>query len=300
MKIDRQIGILTLLLQREKVTAPYLAQRFEVSKRTIGRDIEDLCKAGIPVVTLQGSRGGITLAEGYKIDKTLLTRRELQAVFAGLSGLDSVTWDKRYRGLMEKFSSGDGGDVPGHTRIDLSSHYKETLAPKIACLQQAAEESGRVAFRYFSARGERRVTLEPCLVAFQWSSWYVFGFDVERGAFRTFKLNRLWELERTGESFEPRELPQGQPDFEGFFTPEIQAVVRFDRRARHRLAEEYGPDCWEEREDGSLGFSHGFTSREYLLEWLMGFGDMAELLEPRELRAELGERLRRAWEQYGQ
>lgn len=73
MKIDRLIGILTILMQKEKVTAPYLAEKFEVSRRTINRDIEDMCKAGIPIVTIQGKNGGISIMEGYQIDKTLLT-----------------------------------------------------------------------------------------------------------------------------------------------------------------------------------------------------------------------------------
>ncbi len=82
MKIDRQIGIITMLLQKEKVTAPYLADRFEVSRRTINRDIEDICMAGIPIVTLQGNNGGIMIAEGCKIDKSIFTHEELRAVFA--------------------------------------------------------------------------------------------------------------------------------------------------------------------------------------------------------------------------
>lgn len=73
MKIDRLIGILTILMKKEKVTAPYLAEKFEVSRRTINRDIEDMCKAGIPIVTIQGKNGGISIMEGYQIDKTLLT-----------------------------------------------------------------------------------------------------------------------------------------------------------------------------------------------------------------------------------
>jgi len=77
MKIDRLIGILTILMQKEKVTAPYLAEKFEVSRRTINRDIEDMCKAGIPIVTLQGKNGGISIMEGYQIDKTLLTNDDI-------------------------------------------------------------------------------------------------------------------------------------------------------------------------------------------------------------------------------
>lgn len=84
MKIDRHIGILSVLLQKDTVTAPYLAEQFEVSRRTINRDIEDLCKAGIPIVTKQVVNGGISIMEDYKIDKTLFTQRELQDILAGL------------------------------------------------------------------------------------------------------------------------------------------------------------------------------------------------------------------------
>ena len=82
MKIDRQIGILSMLLQKDTVTAPYLAEKFEVSRRTINRDIEDLCKAGIPIVTKQGVNGGISIMENYRLDKTLFTRGEMQDILA--------------------------------------------------------------------------------------------------------------------------------------------------------------------------------------------------------------------------
>ena len=87
MKIDRLIGILTILMQKEKVTAPYLAEKFEVSRRTINRDIEDMCKAGIPIVTLQGKNGGISIMEGYQIDKTLLTNDDMDSILSALKGL---------------------------------------------------------------------------------------------------------------------------------------------------------------------------------------------------------------------
>ena len=84
MKIDRLIGILSILLQEEKMTAPELAKKFEVSRRTINRDIEDLCKAGIPILTSQGSGGGISIMDGYKMDRTVLTSKDMQMITAGL------------------------------------------------------------------------------------------------------------------------------------------------------------------------------------------------------------------------
>ena len=91
MKIYRLIGIITILQQQKTVTAPYLAEKFEVSRRTISRDIEDICRAGIPLVTTQGAGGGISIMEGFRLDTTVFTKQELAAILTGLKSLDSVS-----------------------------------------------------------------------------------------------------------------------------------------------------------------------------------------------------------------
>ncbi len=101
MKIDRLIGILSILLQKEMVTAPELAEHFEVSRRTIGRDIEALSKAGIPIHTMQGTGGGISIMNGYRMDKIILTSRDIQMITAGLQSFDSVSGSRYYGQLME-------------------------------------------------------------------------------------------------------------------------------------------------------------------------------------------------------
>ena len=149
MKMERLIGILSILLQREKVTAPELAEQFEVSRRTIQRDIESLCRAGIPISTVQGAGGGISIMEGYRVDRTVLTAPEMQAILAGLRSLDSVSGTRRYAQLMEKLSAGTGGLIPGgaHMLIDLSSWYKTSLPPKIELIQGGHRAAPRHPFR---------------------------------------------------------------------------------------------------------------------------------------------------------
>src|SRR5574344_1619441 len=99
MKIDRLIGIISILLQKDKVTAPFLAKKFEVSRRTINRDIETITQSGIPLVTEQGQNGGISIMSGYAIDKTAFTSSEMQAILTGLQGLDSISGSKQYQQL---------------------------------------------------------------------------------------------------------------------------------------------------------------------------------------------------------
>lgn len=178
MKIDRLIGILSVLLQKERVTAPELAEKFEVSRRTINRDIEDLCKAGIPIHTMQGYGGGICIMDGYRMDRTLLTSKDMQMILAGLRSLDSVSGSRYYGQLMEKLKIRSSNLVSGKDSIliDLSSWYKAALAPKIELIQDAIEAKKLLRFHYFAPGGDSVREMEPYYLIFKWSSWYVWGW----------------------------------------------------------------------------------------------------------------------------
>lgn len=289
MKMERLIGILSILLQREKTTAPELAEQFEVSRRTIQRDIDSLCRAGIPIATTQGAGGGISIMEGYRIDRTVLTAPEMQAILAGLRSLDSVSGTRRYAQLMEKLSAGSCEPVPGcaHILIDLSSWYKTSLSPKIECIQRAIEQSRTISFTYFSPNGESRRTVEPYYLVFHWSAWYLWGWCKTRQDFRLFKLNRITELS-PGDSFSPRPAPRPDLDLERVFPVKYRVKVLFDPSCRWRLIEEYGISSFTLAPDGRLCFTWGFPNMDSVLSWVLTFGSKAELLEPEELREQLG------------
>ena len=289
MKIDRLIGILSILLQQEKVTAPMLAEKFEVSRRTINRDIEVLCQAGIPLVTTQGREGGISIIDGYKVDRTLITSSEMQSILTGLRSLDSVSGTNRYQQLMDKLAVKQEMilDSASHIAIDLSSHYKALLAPKIELIRKAIDESRRLSFDYCSPKGESHRVVEPYMLIFQWSSWYLWGYSMEREDYRLFKLHRMLNLEETKESYEPRKYPAYDGSTEKVFPPLLEVTAVFDPGMKWRLIEEYGVDSFEEMDDGMLLFRFGFTDKDHLFGWLLSFGDTVELLEPAKLRAEI-------------
>lgn len=297
MKIDRLVGILTVLLRQGSATAPELAARFEVSRRTISRDVEDLCRAGIPLVTTQGYGGGISVAEGYRLRPDLLTREELETLLAGLGGIGSVSRPGQLAGLLDKLPpGGPPGDSP--VAIDLASHYQDSLTHKIGLIRDAIRQKRLLTFRYYYEKGECRRTVEPYRLLYRWQDWYLWGWCLLRQDFRLFKLARLWEAE-TGGAFPGRELPPGEPDPDRCFCGaafRLKAV--FAPGAAYRLVEEYGPGCWTETERGLL-LERDFSGWRNMAEWVLSFGDQAEVLEPPALREELRRQAENLAAKYG-
>jgi len=300
MKIDRQIGILSVLLQKDVVTAPYLADLFEVSRRTINRDIEDLCKAGIPIMTRQGVNGGISIIENYKLDKTLFTNAEMQDILAGLRSLDSVNHTNRYGKLMEKLSAGSSDIMVGNQSvlIDLSSWYKDSLAPKIESIRTAIDTCRELEFVYYSPKDESVRRIEPYYLIFRWTNWYVWGWCKKREDFRMFKLNRMENVKITAREFMKRQVPIPDLSNERIFPGGIKVKALFEPECKWRLVEEFGSGSFKEQEDGRLLFQADYTDKENLVTWLLTFREKAELLEPKEIRAEIKESIEKMKRKY--
>ena len=295
MKIDRLIGILSILLQKENVTAPELARHFEVSRRTINRDIDTLCRAGIPIMTRQGAGGGISIMNGYRLDRTILTSKDMQTILAGLRSLDSVSGSGYYGQLMEKLQSGSSELVSGSGSmlIDLSSWYKTSLAPKIAAIQDAIENRHLLTFRYYAPSGDSERTVEPYYIVFKWSSWYVWGWCAAREDFRLFKLNRMDGVTETGRSFVCRDVPMPDLSDEKIFPGGIRVKALFTPDMKWRLVEEFGPHCYTEEADGRLLFTADYTDMDNLVSWILIFGEKAEVLEPNEVREKISKTAQR-------
>lgn len=286
MKIDRLIGILSVLLQKEKTTAPELADRFEVSKRTINRDIEDLCRAGIPIRTAQGIGGGISIMDGYRMDRTILTSKDMQMILAGLRSLDSVSGSSYYGQLMEKIQAGSSEFITGRDSIliDLSSWYRDSLAPKIEMIQDAIGDRRLIKFRYYAPSGESERTVEPYYLVFRWSSWYLWAWCLKRKDFRLFKLNRMDGVQITEKNFECRDATMPDLSNEKIFPGGIKVKALFEADQKWRLVEEFGASCFTENDDGRLLFTADYTDMENLITWILTFGDKAEVIEPEEVR----------------
>jgi predicted DNA-binding transcriptional regulator YafY len=187
---------------------------------------------------------------------------------------------------MEKIQTGSSEFISGRDSmlIDLSSWYKGSLAPKIEVIQSAIESRHLMRFEYFAPSGESDRRIEPYYLVFQWSSWYVWGWCVERKDYRLFKLNRMDKVAEIDKEFICRNAPMPDLLTEKIFPGGIKVKTLFTPDMKWRLVEEFGPHCFTETDDGRLLFTADYTDMENLVTWLMTFGAKAEVLEPAEAR----------------
>lgn len=295
MKIDRLIGILSILLQKDKATTAELAEKFEVSRRTIIRDIEDINKAGIPIVTSQGQGGGISIMNGFKLDRTLLSNDDMKSILAGLKSLDSVSGTNRYRQLMDKLSSDNStsSNADRHIIIDLSAWDKSAVADKIDIIKSAIEKSEKISFDYYAPSGESRREIEPYHLIFQWSSWYVWGLCTKRQDYRMFKLTRLSDLRLTGEKYEKHSVPEYVCDKLRHSKGGIKAAVRFDKSVKWRIIDEFGTELPQFEENGDITLCFTWSDVPSFYQYILTFGDKAEILSPEAYRKEFSNLLKK-------
>lgn len=282
MKIDRLLGIIIMLSRNDKVTAPQLAARFEVSRRTINRDIETLCMAGIPIATRQGKGGGIYIQQGYKLDKNIFTADELSDVIHGLKALDSVNKSANIERLLEKVIPKSNAVYKSNDSliIDLASFYKPSISSKIDIIKKSIKASRHIEFTYYSKKGETTRTIETYIIMFKWESWYVYGYCTDKNDFRMFKLNRLWNLVMLESEYKKQEVVYANIDFDAHLTDNFEFEAIFEADTKYRLIDQYGVHCYSEMPDGKLYFKGKYTNYQYILKWILSFGDKVEVISP--------------------
>ncbi|WP_150271949.1 helix-turn-helix transcriptional regulator [Paenibacillus tepidiphilus] len=300
MKIDRLLSIVILLINRPLIQAKELADMFEVSVRTIYRDIESINEAGIPVVTYQGAGGGIGLMEGYRLDRNLLTQRELADIFTGLQSISSYGGGAHTL-LMEKISSVIPPSQTAAFRhktnqliVDFSPWgLQGIIEERLTLLKKALEENVLVTFEYVNAGGaSSQRTVEPYTLVHKGQAWYLYGFCRGRRDFRMFKLHRMKSLAAGSDSFERQELPLHElPWGDGWkdIRNTTRILLRFLPAGRH-LAEDYF-DIAELQQDERGGYTVAvhYPEDNWLYGFLLSFGTLMEVLEPEHVRHRLGE-----------
>ncbi|MHA6482374.1 helix-turn-helix transcriptional regulator [Paenibacillus sp. strain BS8-2] len=307
MKLERLLSIIILLLNRRMVQAKELAERFEVSVRTIYRDIDAINVAGIPIVTYQGTNGGIGLAEGYRLDRNVLTNDELAAIVTALKSISTSYGNEQHRQLMEKINSvvplqysEEFQHKTNRVLIDYSPwDGNERLRPKLQLLEEAVDSCRIAGFNYSNAEGQvtHRI-VEPHMLIMKGRQWYLKAYCQSKEQFRLFKLKRMKELvivpERTfvRRDFLMQEGVTGQSP--GNQAKSTEFVLRFRADSRHLAEEWFGIEELLPLDDGSCQVRKSYPEDEWLYRFILGLGHHAEVLEPPGLRQIIASRAEQA------
>lgn len=286
--MDRLLGIITILLNNEKIKAKYLAEKFEVSVRTIYRDIEDICKAGVPIITFQGGDGGIGIVKEYKLDKSVLTKSELENILIGLKSIQSMFIDKNIDLLLEKLNPKREDVISvNNILIDLASFHQSSLREKIELIRKAIDERKELFFRYYSKHGIFERNIEPYLVIFRLSAWNVLGFCKEENDFILFKLTRMTDIIISDTIFNVRDIPEEKLKKKDFFNDKYTVTMLIDRSLEYKLIDYIEFSSYEITEDNRIKVDMPYINYEFIIELILSFGDKVEVLSPKHVIEDL-------------
>ena len=297
MKDNRLFRILYYILENGKVTASELADKFEVSVRTIYRDIDSISSAGIPIYALQGKGGGIEIAEDFVLSKSLLSENEKQQIMSALKGLDNTAIQHENE-LLTKLSALFKMKSTNWIEVDFNNWQNNKLYEKtFDGIKSAILSKNIISFTYFSSNEkETRRSVKPVRLLFKSQDWYLYAFCLLRNDFRYFKLSRIKNLEthteKFDDSFEDVILKKKMPH-----ENTVHVKVKFDRRVAFRVYDELNGEITED-DEGNLYSEIEIPNDYNLYNYIFSFGDGAEVLEPKEIRMQIREIINKMAEKY--
>lgn len=284
MKINRLIEIVTILLNRETVTAKELAGRFEVSTRTIYRDIDALSLAGVPVYTDKGRGGGISLLADYTLNKTLLSKRESEGLLLALKTMSATRYPEADI-IMEKISSIFKGNK-AHDWIEVdftgwSSSVNENN--KFSKIRDAIINKQIISFDYINSNGGRSNRYaEPVKLIFKAYTWYLIAFCRMRDSQRMFRLSRIKNVQVTSEQFLRREIPEDE--WQDSYINLVELKLRCDERVLSFLYDTFDEQFINKNDLGSYDLTVPISDEEWIYSYILSLGNYAEVLEPKHIR----------------
>ena len=284
--VSRQFQMVYLLLEKGRMTAGELAERLEVSPRTVLRDVDALSAAGVPVYTTQGTGGGVALLDGYVLDRAAFTDEEQRQLLFALQSLPGQEGEQALTKLSALFRRGQEDWI----QVNLSRWGAgEADSEKFQLLKKAVLERRTLTFDYAGSYGSTRARRAlPARLVFKGQGWYLQAFDLEREDYRTFRLSRMLSPQFTGEVFH-RRLDPPDIDFSGDIPPlfRVEARLRFAAHMAYRVYDEFDQSCVAPQPDGSLLVEAVFPEDQWLYGYLLSFGAGVEVLSPDALRRRL-------------
>lgn len=294
MQVNRLFEIIYILLEKKIVTAKELAERFEVSQRTIYRDIETLSAAGIPVYMSKGKGGGISILPEFILNKAVLTEEEKSEILSSIRAVNAVSLnDKEREKVLRKLNNILGENDTDWIEVDFSNwgnaeREKETFNN----LKSAILSKRIVKFDYMSGKGENiNREVYPLKLYFKGQRWYMYGYCKIRENYRFFKLRRIKDLCISKETFNLKapETIMGEDNiYEGEF---VTLKMRISSKMAYRVYDEF--ENFKQLEDGSFIAEIKYPKGEWIFSYISSFGEECEVLEPEEIRKEVKDKIKK-------
>lgn len=288
MSENRLFQMLFILLEKGCSTAPELAARFEVSVRTIYRDIDILSAAGIPVYTTQGKGGGIFIQENYVLNKSLISEQEQNQILLALQGL-SIIDEENTNALLSKLGGIFQKQNVNWIEVDFSEWNKKS-EDVFRILQSAIFQNKVIDFIYYNGKGQSKSrAVEPLKLVFKSGDWYLYAYCHLRQDYRLFKLTRIKDLKTTEHNYVRTTPDKVLEDMHLYADETVALTLRFNREMAYRVYENF--DDIEEMADGYYLVSISLPNNESLYRFLLSFGDTVEVLSPLDIREKVIEKI---------
>ena len=286
MQINRLFEIVYILLDKKTITAKELSERFEVSIRTIYRDVETLSISGIPIYTSKGKGGGISLIEDFVLNKSVLSEKEQNEILMSLQSLNATKF-MNVEPVLKRLSTIFNRESTNWIDVYFSQWCSDdSEKEKFNIIKAAILSTKIVSFDYFSSYGEKTFrTVEPLKLVFKGQGWYLYGFCRLKGEFRIFKITRIKNLSLLNETFK-REIPNdiwGEGD-KSYKNKMVTLILKIDERMAYRLYDEFDQENIVKNSDGSFTATTTFPDGDWIYGYVMSYGEYAEVLEPKDIR----------------
>lgn len=298
MQVNRLFEIVYILLNRNYITAKELAEHFEVSVRTIYRDIDILCQSGIPIYTSKGKGGGIGLLDNFVLNKSVLSKQEQEEIISALQGLNATSYPDLSH-VLSKMSNLFGTEQNNWIEVDFSD-WSFSQKEKFNLIKTAILQKKVLGFDYYSSYGEKTTrSAEPLQLWFKDKTWYLKAYCRRKSDIRIFKLNRIKDLNLTDETFNRNmdiKTQTIQYDLPQINTVEIKMEISGSQA--YRVYDEFMEHQVMKNKDGSFLVTFSYPEDEWVYGYIMSFGSYGEVLEPEHIRKIIKDRLESALENY--
>lgn len=301
MQINRLFEIVYILLNKRRTTAKELSEHFEVSIRTIYRDIDILSGAGIPIYTSKGKGGGISIIEDFVLNKSVLSEKEQKEILMSLQSLTAMNF-LNIEPVFKKLSTMFNKKNTNWIEVDFSPWGSDEIQKeKFNTIKEAILNNKVVNFDYYSSYGEKTIrTVEPLKLIFKGQGWYLCGFCRFKKQLRMFKITRIKNLILLDESF-IRDIPLDiwkQEDELSYKSKMITLVLKVDERMAYRLYDEFEQENMVKNADGSFIVTAVFPEGDWIFGYVMSYGEYAEVIEPIHIRETIKEKFKAGLDQY--